>query len=295
MIKRDAGNQRLDIPLSLVKKLSSAEKNIGNYEDKDLKDIAFQTRITSTLEDIDHDFKVIVDRIRHSLLTKPYHVHITGLRPSDQLIFIGLCTALGELVDPYNQTWSTIIREIQPSTDRRMGKWGILNEHLHTDGTDWEDPNDLTSLFCVSLDQFRDGQSRIYDVDTLLDQLSKSNKDMITILRGNLVPWKLADALGGQIIYLPILNDLDEIRWMRYSIDEASALSNNELKIMASTLDDFEHFLDATKDLEYKIELSAGDIIFINNKKSLHARTPIRYPEQSKRILLRTKVMLRTF
>lgn len=207
-------------------------------------------------------------------------------------ILVAFSASLGELVEPYRQPWSRVIRQIVPSRDRAVdGR--VLNELLHTDGTDWVRPNDYTCLFCVRPDQAQDGVSRLLDAATLLDELStEPAAGVVRRLADNPLPWRIADELGGGVHWEPALDlDSPRIRWLRYTI--AMSRDDGLATIAEDTLDDlarFEELVEVCQGATW-LRLEAGDLLLIDNARSLHARTPIADPARSTRELLRTKVI----
>ncbi|QUQ68822.1 hypothetical protein [Kutzneria sp. CA-103260] len=105
-------------------------------------------------------FAAFVDEIRAILARPPHFAWIRNIplvQPT--VFFVTLADALGSFVEPYRAAWARTMRELRPATDAAREGYGVLNENLHTDGTDWLRPNDLTCLFSVSPDQNGDGRS----------------------------------------------------------------------------------------------------------------------------------------
>lgn len=240
-------------------------------------------------------FDELVESARQRLIQAPWLVIIRGLPVAVAApILVAVSASLGELVEPYRQPWSRVIRQIVPSRDRAVdGR--ALNEFLHTDSTDWARPNDYTCLFCVRPDQAHDGVSRLLDVATLLDELStEPAARVVSRLAGDPVPWRVADEPGGGVHWEPPLHlDSLRIRWLRYTItlshdDGLATIADDTLSDLAL----FEQLVEACRGTS-SLRLWAGDLLLIDNTRSLHARTPIADPSRSTRELLRTKVMRR--
>lgn len=240
-------------------------------------------------------FEELVEIAHERLNRAPWLVIIRGLPVAVAApILVAVSASLGELVEPYRRPWSRVIRQIVPSRDRAV-EGRVLNEFLHTDGTDWVRPNDYTCLFCVRPDEAHDGVSRLLDAATLLDELSSEPAaQVVSRLAGNPVPWRVADELGGGVHWEPALHlHSPRIRWLRHTI----TLSHDDglTTIAEDTLDDlarFEELVEACRGVIW-LRLEAGDLLLIDNARSLHARTPIADPARSSRELLRTKVMRR--
>jgi hypothetical protein len=238
-------------------------------------------------------FDDLVGQILGSLATTPQHVLVRGLPPAQATqILVSISAVLGRLLEPVQEPWSRVVRTIVPTQDRSVDGL-VLNEYLHTDGTDWAKPNDYTCLFCVKPDQNNGGVSRLLLLDVLLDQLSsKSSADLLNRVVDRPLPWRIADGLGGGTHWAPAIElaPLTQIRWLRSTI-----LLSDEDEL--AKLDD--DLLDDLHRLEVLIEqcpatletpLAAGDLLIINNRRCLHARTPITSPASSERELRRTKV-----
>jgi Taurine catabolism dioxygenase TauD, TfdA family len=205
-------------------------------------------------------------------------------------ILVALSAGLGSIVEPYNQSWSRVIRHIIPAADK-AGGGRTLNEYLHTDGTDWAQPNDYTCLFCIRPDKNGGGRSRLFDVADVMNGVAEAG--MIQSLTEQSVPWRLADELGGGVHWAPILqHDSDPaIRWLRYTVAKSwqDGLVSKDFRL-DSLMDWFEKLLEAS-DASYDFALSPGDLLFVDNSRCLHARSEISDPARSGRELLRTKVI----
>jgi len=226
----------------------------------------------------------------------PWFLIIRGLPVSQATpILVAVSATLGLLVEPYRQPWSRVVRHIVPSRDRTVdGR--VLNEFLHTDGTDWIQPNDYTCLFCVRPDQSRDGESLLLDVATLLDEMAAAPAAGVAHrLASQAVPWRIAGELGGGVHWeSPIDPAVPHIRWLRYTValSEEEGLASLLPADIANDLLAFEQAVGNCHGVA-RMRLQAGDLLLIDNGRSLHARTAIRDPAVSTRELLRTKVMRR--
>jgi hypothetical protein len=266
-------------------------------DDTALASPAYQAKVLADVREAAGDgFDELIENLRQWLLEAPWIVIVRGLPVAVATpILVAVSASLGELVEPYRQPWSRVIRHIVPSRDRAI-EGRVLNELLHTDGTDWVRPNDYTCLFCVRRpDRAQDGVSRLLDAATLLDELSSEPAArIVSRLADEPMPWRVADELGGGVHWEPPLQlNPPQIRWLRYTI----TLSHDDglAKIAEETLSDlahFEHLVEGCRRTT-SLRLDAGDLLLIDNTRSLHARTPIADPLGSTRELLRTKVMRR--
>ena len=215
----------------------------------------------------------------------PFEVTYTTRRPSRR----ASASSLGELVEPYQQSWSHTIRRIRPQTDRVVDGGKVLNEHLHTDGTDWPRPNDLTCLLCIRPDQNGGGRSRLLPLDRLLSELRARDKALLNVLFRTPVPWAIAAPLGGGVRWETILSP-GGVRWLKYTIDLAVSGGADLEPALAAAIEQFEQIVDGSS-AAVEFLLQAGNLLLVNNAKCMHARTPIPDVTGSERMMSRIKVM----
>lgn len=264
-----------------------------DVEDESLHNLEYQARVLANVRGAaGPSFDEIAREVAERLATAPWWVIVRGLPVEHATtILVALSASFGELVEPYRQPWSRFVRNIVPSRDRVVGG-RVLNEFLHTDGTDWIEPNDWTCLFCVRPDQSADGISRLLDVATLLDQeFSRENSLLVERIAAQPLPWRIADELGGGVHWAPAINiEEPRIRWLRYTVslsceEGLASLDHGRLKDLRA----FEQLIESCDGIE-TIELEPGDLLVIDNNRCLHARTAIENSIGSTRELRRTKV-----
>lgn len=240
------------------------------------------------------DFPRLVEEIHLRLARAPFCALVRGLRFDGRgLLFVAITSAFGDMVEPSRQSQAAFVRPIRPATDRKEYGYGALNEQLHTDSTDWPNPNDFTCLLCERPDQNGGGETRLLDQDELLRGLrAEYGPEVIESLRREPAPWRLADELGGGVAWSPVVSG-QGIRYMKYTIDltleEQSVRLSREL---SSALEAVSHTTRTSEGVT-GLALEADDLLLINNKRCLHARTAIPSPEQSRRLLWRVKVTRR--
>jgi hypothetical protein len=279
---------RVPAPADLASALAHAVAALPAYEDKALYDLSVQQGVLRTLREVAGGaFDDLTHEILRCLDVPPHVAYVTGLRyDTNNLLFVGLSGAFGDVVDPYDQSWSRLVRYIRPSTDRAVDGRGILNESLHTDGTDWRRPNDLTCLLCVQPDQNGGGRSRLLDIEHVTAGVRATlGVSALAALETRAVPWRVADELGGGTVEAPVLGRRG-MRWLRYTI--AQELPGEVRK----AVDGLERMLeDSAEVMEFVME--AGALQIVDNTRCLHARTSIPEPAASSRLVLRTKVFYR--
>jgi len=112
-----------------------------DIEDSALNDSAYQQAILARVKEVaGASFDDLAGQATSRLAEPPWFVLIRGLPPIRATpILVAVSAALGLLVEPYRQPWSRVVRHVLPSRDRVIdGR--VLNEDLHTDGTDWPSP-----------------------------------------------------------------------------------------------------------------------------------------------------------
>lgn len=236
-------------------------------------------------------FHWLVEEIGLRLARAPFCALVRGISfDSRGTLFVAITSSFGDLVETYGRAAFAPIRRISPATDRREYGHGTLNEQLHTDSTDWPSPNNYTCLLCVRPDQNGGGQTRLLDRDELLQQLvARHGPSVLETLRRDPAPWRLADELGGGVTWHPILSE-QGVRYMRYTIDSAAETNAARLSPeLSSALEAMEQTTRAPEGV-MGLALEADDLLLVNNKLCLHARTEVPFPERSSRLVLRVKV-----
>lgn len=235
-------------------------------------------------------FDELSEAMAERLGSPPHFGIIRGLprsRATDLLV--AFSAGLGLLVEPLNQSWSRVVRRLVPSRDVAFdGR--LVNEYLHTDGSDWTQPNDYTCLFCVTPDQNGGGASRLLGVEALCD--GAEDRGELDEVCQREVPWRLADELGGGVHWAPIITQEPlEIRWhrqtLRRSFEDGRVPRDSGTEAL---LDRFERSVERNRNV-LELSLRSGDLLFLDNRRCLHARTPIADRHTSARDFLRTKIL----
>lgn len=269
----------------------AAEKT--TVDDSELAKVEYQAEVADAMDHLSGSgITELAEAVQSALERRPWMVLLRGLPPEAAMaVLVAVSARLGTLVEPYRESWSRFVRSITPPKDRAVeGKF--LNEFLHTDGTDWPTPNDLTCLFCVTPGA-EGGLSRLTDVETVIDAVESSPnaKQAMEVATMNL-PWRLSGAFGSSVHHDSIL-DLEQgtIRWLRYGVT-ASAEVDDALvtpEILGGT-QTFERIVEGIEDVSV-FGLEAGDLLILDNTRCLHARTGFADAARSNRELLRTKVV----
>lgn len=115
---------------------------------------------------------------------------------------------------------------------------------------------------------------------------------MFEFLNGRALPWH--GRAGDAPHWAPAICDQPpSIRWMLFTIEQAQCdargcLDGHTRELLAR----FERLVESCPG-ETRVGLVAGDFLVVDNKRCLHARTPVGDPSRSPREMRRVKVNLR--
>lgn len=282
----------IDVPSDLAEELWQSSAPLPWRENKEYYNVSLQTGVYEYMRNNCGDrFNNLVAQMKQCLMSPPFSALVRGLKfDKGHRLFVSLNRAFGVLVaPPYDghSPRSQLIHHIHPSTDLAItSDLRKQTERLHTDCADWSEPNNYVAMQCVRPDALGEGRSRqidMYELQAALNEYADSN--LVHYLYQEPVPWQLADYLGGGVVWHPIFTT-KTLRWRRYTID--FALGNKGIKLsksMITALDILEKVLTKT-DRIIDFALEAGDFLILDNKRCLHARTPIVNPN-TQRLMLR--------
>ena len=286
---------KLEVAPALARALLRAAESLPVYRDKDFYSTALQEEICAALRTASGDgFDDLVDEIRNRLAIEPHAVLLSGLTfDSGNRLFVGLNRAFGRLVaPPYQAPRAQLVHYIQPATDIkavRQTTHRTESERFHTDCADWPEPARIVSMVCVRPDPHGGGRSLVLDTAAIHQEVEERlGRDIVKLLERESVPWKTAKYRGGDVIWQPILGS-PGIRWRRYTID--AALSEDGVEIspdLAEILDPLGELIDRS-DRSVDFLMAAGELLFVDNHRALHARTPLDGSyKSSERLMLRS-------
>jgi hypothetical protein len=282
---------RIEVSSALAGELLKATERLPLYDNKEFYSTDLQRLVRDRIrEACPDDFDGLVNLIKERMAVWPYCVVVQGLRFDEgNRLFVAVNRAFGELVaGPYEKPRAQLVHYIQPATDIRSSRGGQETERLHTDTADWETPVELISMVCVRADKGGGGRSRILDVDTIRDEVkNRLGAETLELLETEPVPWQLAAYCGGGLKWRTVLTK-SSICWRRYTINLALEAEGAELSNeMLASLDAFEETIAQTsRTVEFLMR--EGELLFSDNWRTVHARTPITDGPGSDRLMIRS-------
>jgi hypothetical protein len=281
---------RIEVPSELARGLLKAAESLPLYDNKEFYSPTLQLHVFDQIRLACRDgFDWLVGLVRERMAERPYCASVFGLCFDEgNRLFVAINRAFGELVArPYEKPRAQLVHYIEPATDILSSRGGHESERLHTDTADWETPVELISMLCVRADPRGGGRSRILDIDTIRDEVKKRlGGETLELLETEPVPWQLAAYRGGGSKWRPVLTE-SSICWRRYTID--LALNSQQAKLsrrMLAALDAFEEVISTTaRAIEFLMR--EGELLFSDNTRTIHARTPI-VERESDRLMIRS-------
>lgn len=282
---------KVNISSTVASSLFAAAERLPRYENREFYSSELQVLVCDAVrEGCPEGFDAMVAEIKERLARWPYCALVEGLSFDEgNKVFVAINRAFGELVArPYEKPRAQLVHYIEPATDLASARGGHESERLHTDTADWEPPVELISMVCVRADPAGGGRSRVLDVDTIRGEV-KNRLGVATLerLETEKVPWQLAAYCGGGVSWRPILTN-ESICWRRYTIDMALDSTGATLSDdMLSALQSFEELLSTTPHtLDFL--MAEGELLFSDNRRTIHARTPIANGTNSDRLMIRS-------
>lgn len=291
MLARLPDTARVEVESSLARALLNAAAGLPRYDNKEFYSSELQHKVYRALQqEMPDAFDSLVSEIKQRLSRSPYFVVVHGLDFDEgNKVFVAINRAFGELVArPYEAPRAQLVHYIQPATDLPSARGGHESERLHTDTADWEPPVELISMVCVRADPAGGGRSRVLDVDSIRDEVrDRLGAAILERLETETVPWQLASYCGGGVKWRTVLTK-SSVCWRRYTIDMALDSTGATLSPdMLRALDDFEEIVSRTpRTIEFLMR--EGELLFSDNLRTIHARTPISSGTASDRLMIRS-------
>lgn len=291
MLAQFPATGRVDISPTLAGELLKSAERLPLYDNKEFYSPALQELVLNRVrEACPHGFDSLVGQVKERIAQWPYCVLLNGLSFDEgNRLFVAINRAFGELVArPYEKPRAQLVHYIQPSTDIRSPRGGHESERLHTDAADWETPVELISMVCVRADRGGGGRSRLLDVDSVRDEVDRHlGTYTLELLETEPVPWQLASYWGGGLKWRTVLSET-RLCWRRYTIDLALDSEGAQLTDeVLTSLDTFENLIAATtRTVDFLMR--EGELLFSDNTRTIHARTPLADGGASDRLMIRS-------
>lgn len=282
---------KVNVDSSAAREIRAAAERLPQYDNREFYSTDLQAHVfNSVRESCPAAFDAVTTGIKQRLSIWPYCAIVHGLSFDEgNRVFVAINRAFGELVArPYEKPRAQLVHYIQPSTDIVSTRGGHESERLHTDTADWEPPVELISMVCVRADPEGGGRSRVLDVDTIRNEVENHfGADTLERLETEAVPWQLAPYWGGGVSWRPVLTK-SSICWRRYTIDMALDSTGASLSpVMLDALKNFEDLVSTTpQTLDFLMR--EGELLFSDNRRTIHARTPIAAGLNSNRLMIRS-------
>jgi hypothetical protein len=285
---------KVQAPTPLADALLHAAESLPQYDNQEFYSTDLQSLVHDRIRQASpSDFDWLVGEIGRRIASRPYCALVQGLRYDEgNRLFVAINRAFGELVArPYEKPRAQLVHYIQPATDLPATHGGQFeSEKLHTDTADWDPPVKLISMLCVRADREGGGRSRVLDIETLRDEVrARLGSRTLEFLATEPAPWLLAPYRGGGVSWRTVLSEAS-VCWRRYTIEMAVASLGIELSQgMIAALDSLEQIvMDMPGTLDFLMR--EGELLFVDNHKTLHARTPLANPLDSDRLMIRSWV-----
>jgi hypothetical protein len=283
--------EQIQVPHALARDLLKAAELLPLYDNKEFYSPELQKSVSDGIRETSPDgFDWLISLIKERLVQWPYWVLLSGLQFDEgNKVFVAINRAFGELVArPYEKPRAQLVHYIQPQTDLKSARGGWESERLHTDTADWPTPVELISMVCVRADKEGGGRSRVLDVESVRKEVrGRLGEQTLQLLESEPVPWLLADDCGGGVDWRPVLTK-SSICWRRYTIDHALDSGGATLsQKMLAALQAFEELI-ANTPLTADFLMREGELLFSNNVRTVHSRTPISSAGGSERLMIRS-------
>jgi len=282
---------RVEASSDLADELLCGAQLLPRYDNQEFYSVGLQQHVHDSVRAASPEgFDWLTNQIKERLGQWPYCVLVNGLCFDEgNKLFVAINRAFGELVArPYEKPRAQLVHYIQPATDLRSARGGQETERFHTDTADWDPPVEIISMACVRPDHEGGGRSRVLDVETIRDEVNKHlGSEMLERLESRPVPWQIAPYCGGGVSWRPVLTK-SSICWRRYTIDLAMNVEGASLpEEMLASLEAFENVIAATtRTADFLMQ--EGQLLFSDNTKTIHSRTPISAGDASNRLMIRS-------
>lgn len=285
---------KIRVSTALADALIHAAESLPQFDNQEFYSTDLQSSVRDRIRQASPSgFDRLVEEISDRIARRPYIALVQGLRYDvGNRLFVGINRAFGELVaGPYEKPRAQLVHYIQPATDLVATHGSQFeSEKLHSDTADWNPPVRLISMLCVRADREGGGRSRVLDFETLRDEVrARLGNQILELLATEPVPWLLAPYRGGGVSWRTVLSE-NGVCWRRYTIEKA--LSSLGIELSTTTMAALDSFEKIVTDIPgtFDFLMREGELLFVDNHKTLHARTTLANPLASNRLMIRSWV-----
>ena len=282
---------KVNISSTVTSDLLAAAERLPRYDNREFYSKELQAQVSESVrQHCPAAFDTLISAVKERLARWPYCALVNGLSFDEgNKVFVAISRAFGELVArPYEKPRAQLVHYIEPATDLLSARGGHESERLHTDTADWEPPVELISMVCVRADPAGGGRSRVLDVDTIRSEVAaRLGAATLKRLETEKVPWQLAPYCGGGVSWRPILTT-ESVCWRRYTID--MALDSTGATLSGDLLNALQSFEDLISNTPHTLDflMREGELLFSDNRRTIHARTPLATGTNSDRLMIRS-------
>lgn len=214
-------------------------------------------------------------------------VDVAGADLTDETLISAGWNLFTVLCSPVPQySGGELISSIRVTTAARPGVSHYATSHAtggnHTDGTELDEPPEVTGLLCVSSAD-SGGETLLVDGRKVIAELSAENRAALS-----LPLWFHSGVAGSPERHQPVLNGV-ELRYLRRYIEEGQRRRGVEPPTAA--LDELDRLTDRA-DLQLPVLLRRGQLLVWNNRRFVHGRRSF-IEQESRRWLVRMYGVLR--
>ena len=215
-----------------------------------------------------------ISKALYQYILNSYGIMIINLNYPEKTgdTLVKVVNSIGGELHEHNDQGITLwdVKPVQNNNSEHVARSHQLNEFvLHTDCSYEKNIPDFIALYVVNHDKFGGGKNLLVDGLTLIQHLSQKS---LTILQQEdvkiIIPMEFQK--GVKYIQAKIIDENFNIRYRRSIIDQTD-LS----KDMQTALDEFDKLCHLPI-INRGFELKTGQLILLNNRRFLHARTEIK-------------------
>lgn len=274
----------------------TAQATVGGlpaYGDEQYGQLDVQALVRETLDREATGWKDMVAKIENAFVADGI-VLLRGLRfDSENRLLVGLIASLGRPVGDGNPR-GRLVYDLYP-IERPSGETDF-ELYFHTGSPTRERPHEILALECVAQSERGGGISKLTVIDAALESMRhRKQRAAIKTLCERRFPFKGFRPGSDTILYAPIVEQAAgpgralQVRFQRDLIFNGAAAEPDSFDdSMSVAMEAFETALSAPgSSIEYRLQ--ENELLIIDNRRVLHARTAIVGGKESGRHLKRVK------